>query len=268
MASDHRYKSPVVMTTDLQNTNRPLALILTLVFHAAIVGLLVLIIMKTPIPPYPEAGGGSGLEVNFGNSQNGMGNHQPEELIEVNTTNISKANNSDDNYLTQNDESVNMKSNPNKAKNNDPIKINDPVINSNALYKKKSGNEGETGKPGDQGDPNGSLYAKNHYGKPGEGGPGSGGKGGGISYNIKDRTAKSLPKPKYNSTEQGKVVVSITVDKKGNVVKAKAGAKGTTADQSLWKVAEEAAYKAKFDVSKDAPEEQKGTITYNFINLN
>jgi hypothetical protein len=35
-------------------------------------------------------------------------------------------------------------------------------------------------------------------------------------------------------------------------------------DRTLWKAAEEAARKAKFNVSRNAPESQQGTITYVF----
>lgn len=256
---------------DTENTNKPLALILMLLFHGILAVVFILIVFRTPIPPFPEVGGGSGLQVNLGNSENGMGNVQPEELIPMSTQDIATPSNTDDNIITSDDNNtvaVNTTKNPTEKKKV-VIQINDP-INKNALYKGKTKNEGETGKAGDQGNPNGDPNVKNHYGTPGDGKtPGIGvGDKPGISVKMNGRTWKSLPKPKYNSIEQGKVVVSITVDRNGNVTKAKAGAKGTTADQSLWKLAEDAALKAKFNAKPDAAEEQKGTITYNFVNLN
>jgi protein TonB len=66
--------------------------------------------------------------------------------------------------------------------------------------------------------------------------------------------------------EPGKIVVSIVVDKTGKVIKATAGARGSTINSSsLYRSAEEAAMNAKFDAPDDAPEEQRGTITFNFL---
>ncbi|PKP04377.1 MAG: hypothetical protein CVU11_04950 [Bacteroidetes bacterium HGW-Bacteroidetes-6] len=65
------------------------------------------------------------------------------------------------------------------------------------------------------------------------------------------------------------MVVTIWVDKQGNVTRAEPGAIGTTvSNPTLWNAAKTAALQAKFDVNNDAPEVQKGTITYNFIKLN
>jgi len=61
-------------------------------------------------------------------------------------------------------------------------------------------------------------------------------------------------------------VVEVTVDQNGQVVKATSGVKGTTTtDKILHQAAEKAAKKATFNVNKDAPPQQVGTITYNFI---
>jgi TonB family protein len=109
---------------------------------------------------------------------------------------------------------------------------------------------------------------------PGKG-PGSGdgsgpgkGDGSGPNFSLHGRSAKYIPVPDYTEQDQGKVVVDVWVDKNGNVTKAVAGSKGTTtSNPSLWRKAQQAALNAKFSVSSDAPEEQKGTITYNFIRL-
>ena len=159
------------------------------------------------------------------------------------------------------------------------------MVNPNALYPKKKSGDGTSDKNGNQGKENGDKNSTSYTGDGGSGGgtggghgpgdgpgdgPGKGpGKGGGISYKLDNRQVKSIPKPNYNSKDEGIVVVDIWVDKKGNVTKAIAGARGTTTtNNSLWKLAVDAAKRAKFDVKADAPEEQKGQITYNFINLN
>ncbi len=141
-----------------------------------------------------------------------------------------------------------------------------PKVDPRALYTGKSkstnngSNEGETGKPGDQGSKFGVKDIKVH--------DGTGGSGSGVSFDLGGRGAKHLPEPKYTSPEQGKVVVTIYVNKLGQVTKAYTGAKGTTiADLQLRKLAKEAALRAKFNPDPNAPEIQKGTITYNFLRL-
>jgi hypothetical protein len=273
------------MILEQKQTHRPLAAIITLAFHGLLILFLILMVLHTPIPPYPMVGGGSGLEVNLGNSDNGMGNNNSDQLIPISTKDISKQN--DDNVLTQDNEDAIALNNNDKIKktnNDNPVKINDPVINPKALYSKKTG-DGNTNKNGNQGKENGDLASNSYKGDGGSGGGTGGGNGNGngpgngdgigpghdkgISYSIKDRTAKFIPKPAYNSKDEGIVVVDIWVDKQGNVTKAVAGGRGTTTtNQNLWKISMAAAKRAKFSVKSNAPEEQKGSISYNFVNLN
>lgn len=126
--------------------------------------------------------------------------------------------------------------------------------------------EGIAGGPGNQGDPNGSVDSKvrGHGSGLGDSGTGTGDKG--ISYQLEGRGVQSLPKPKYDYQEGGRVVVEVSVDRDGKVVQAVPGTKGsTTLNDYLLKVAKEAAMGARFEVKADAPAIQKGTITYNFI---
>ena len=52
--------------------------------------------------------------------------------------------------------------------------------------------------------------------------------------------------PPYDSKEQGKVVVTIKVDRNGKVTSAVAGAKGTNVShQTLWQLAKDAALKSR-----------------------
>ena len=75
----------------------------------------------------------------------------------------------------------------------------------------------------------------------------------------------TLDKPEYSIQASGKVVVEIWVDRDGNVTDAVPGAAGTTVtEKTLWEAARKAALKAHFNIKKDAPEKQKGTITYIF----
>ena len=266
------------MTSDVENTNRGLAVVFTVGYHVALFLILFFVILKTPIPPLPEAGGG-GLEVNFGNSEQGFGDNQSEELIPVETRNIS-ASTSDD-YITQDQEqTASIVTTDKKNKVTTVIKINDPVVDQGKLYKKKSSknpNQGIAGGSGNQGKENGDVNSGNYKGDGGRGngdgnGDGTGvgpGNGPGTSFDLKGRKNTYLPKPAYDFDEQGKVVVTITVDKTGKVTKAIAGTKGTTVtDKKAWKLSEQAAYKAKFDAKADAAIEQKGTITYIFLKRN
>ena len=141
-----------------------------------------------------------------------------------------------------------------------------PKVDPRAIYTGKSkstdngSNEGETGKPGDQGSKFGTKDIKVH--------DGTGGQGSGVSFDLGGRGKKHLPEPKYTSPEQGKVVVTIYVNKSGQVTKAYSGAKGTTiAGLQLRKLAKDAALRAVYNPDPNAPDLQKGTITYNFIRL-
>jgi len=119
--------------------------------------------------------------------------------------------------------------------------------------------EGITGGEGNQGSENGSVDSKNR-------GEGSGLGNKGISYNLEGRGYQSLPQPKYEYQEEGKVVVEVSVDRSGKVIQAIPGTKGsTTLNEDLLRIAKEAALKARFDAKPDAPVVQKGSITYNFI---
>ena len=88
-----------------------------------------------------------------------------------------------------------------------------------------------------------------------------------VSYaQVKGRTiVGSLPKPSYTSQSEGVVVVQIKVDQYGTVVEAIPGAEGTTTkDKNLWNAARDAALKAHFNQSANAPAIQTGTLKYSF----
>jgi len=115
--------------------------------------------------------------------------------------------------------------------------------------------QGTTGQPGSQGSPTGAP-----------GGSGDGVGQGDVSYDLTGRRPIELPKPTNTTQVGGKVAVSITVNRQGRVIQATAVLAGsTTTNATLWKLAEEAAMKARFNENLDASPEQRGTITYNFI---
>jgi TonB family protein len=95
----------------------------------------------------------------------------------------------------------------------------------------------------------------------------NGSSGGGYGeFNLGGRTLGpgGLPRPAYSMQEEGKIVVSITVDPKGNVIFAEIG-KGTNIDNAnMRKSALEAARKAKFNNITEN-NNQSGTITYRYM---
>lgn len=122
----------------------------------------------------------------------------------------------------------------------------------------KSTSQGVTFGTGNQGVPQGSANVDRY-------GPG-GGIGDGVSFSLDGRTAQILPKPDFIGNEDGKVVVSVTVDKSGRVTKAVPGVKGSnTANQALLAAAKKAALEARFNVDGNASSFQTGTITYRFV---
>jgi len=122
---------------------------------------------------------------------------------------------------------------------------------------KATGGEGDDNKAGDKGKVTGDPNASGYYGN---GGGGSGG-----NYRLGNRKALSKPKPTYDCNEEGRVFVSISVDKTGRVIAAQSGIKGTNnSAPCLLKRAKEAALKTRFNSDSKAPSKQIGTIIYNF----
>ncbi len=274
--------------------NRIVATIGTILFSVVLFLVLKYTLLVTPIPPFPKnLSGGMEIEINLGNSEEGIGNIQPDQPMAAVTKTTKQAAVSTPQPKTRsvkaigedvlsNEYGEQTKLRPIEKAVSKPV-VSKPVdvINPNALYKKSvrpGGSQGITGRPGDQGVAGGTVGANVYKGVPGHGNGGQGtGTGGGvgagsnsgISYDLTGRTSRSLPKPSYNSVEQGRVVVSIWVNREGRVTRVSAGTKGTTVtDPNLIRQAGSAARQALFSANPDGPEEQIGKIIYNFIKLN
>ena len=239
---------------DKKKKDRVFGILATILAHSLLLLCLIFWGFITPLPLPEErgvvidvmggGGGGSSSNVNNDNSQ--------EESVE-------NPSNNTENYATQNSqESVNMNSNSNTNTN--------PVPDQRVTDFWNSSNNGQGS---GNGTGNGSGTGTGNGTGTGSGtGPGNG-PGDGVGYSLHGRTSKSIPVPSYTEDAQGKVVVAIWVDKNGNVVKAIPGMTGTTtSNKALWQKSQKAALRAKFSVSANAPPEQKGTITYNFIKFN
>lgn len=277
--------------------NRNYALITTLLVHALIVLLLFILNVSKPDPPLTADGG---MVVNLGYVDESTGDIQPlsdeEDIKPIITKEEIKANQEEnEKYITQSiEETEAIKSSEIAKENNSPTQVNEttsknetqpeqvtppqPQVNKSLLFTPKNKNnstsQGTSNKgSGDQGEPNGDPFSNGNGNGPGSGtgpgqgnGPGGNGPGGkGISHTLVNRKAENLMKPEYECNEMGTVIVDIWVNQTGKVVKARAGARGsTTTSTCLYIKAENAAYKTKFNANPDAPEEQRGTIIYNF----
>lgn len=91
------------------------------------------------------------------------------------------------------------------------------------------------------------------------------GVGGYGTFNLGGRSigAGGLPRPVYNVQEEGRVVVTITVNPSGQVIATSINRLTNTVNATLRKAAEEAAKRARFN-AVDGVNNQTGTITYYF----
>lgn len=132
------------------------------------------------------------------------------------------------------------------------------TVNPNALFKPVTGNSEEVA-TGNRLAPDGERESH---------------KGEGSGYNLQGTDQldaglqgrglrEGLPKPSTRYNTAGRVVVYVTIDSNGNVLTAKVDLDGTTtSDETLRRLAVEAARKAKFKPSQRT--EQGGRITYDF----
>lgn len=84
-------------------------------------------------------------------------------------------------------------------------------------------------------------------------------------FNLGGRSigAGGLPRPVYNVQDEGRVVVTITVNPAGHVIATEINKQTNTVNPALRKAAEDAARKARFN-AVDGLNNQIGTITYYF----
>ncbi|HIA36603.1 MAG TPA: hypothetical protein EYN89_07670 [Flavobacteriales bacterium] len=86
-----------------------------------------------------------------------------------------------------------------------------------------------------------------------------------IEYQMKDRKMIHPPKISIGTEDHGKVVVEITINRSGLVMVSNPGIAGsTTSNEYLLTKAKFAAQGARFEKSKVAPVEQKGTIIITY----
>ncbi|MDR0845041.1 MAG: TonB family protein [Tannerella sp.] len=134
--------------------------------------------------------------------------------------------------------------------------INDRVAGAFGIGDADSENQGdsETG-TGNQGNPFGNSDMGANEGVGGIG----------ASFDLKDRILRGggLLKPRYDSNEEGRIVIDITVDPNGNVVNAQVGKRTNINNTAMRNSAINAAKQTKFNSIKGA-NNQMGTITYQY----
>lgn len=247
-------------------------------------------------------GGGGGVEINFGDSDLGMGSDFTSQILNVTDADkkaaavrqpeveeeiLAQENTKDVRDYTVVKKTTTTKEKPKTV--TQPVKeqpktqkVSDFVKNAaSSLNGNKSGGDGTDNVAGNKGKLNGSLSSDNYYGDGGSGGgtggghgtgngtgivAGSGsGTGGGNGYSLAGRKATTRPTPQNNCNEAGTIVVRVTVDRKGNVISALPGIKGSTNSSScLQNIAKDAAMRTKWEPKTSAPDNQIGEIVYNF----
>ena len=242
--------------------NKQNAIIGTILFHILLLLCFIFMGLTYQIPPPPE----EGITINFGYQDFGSDSEQPEPIVEEEITPQKLNNPFVEEITTQDIEEIPISKSKDQIKKSEEVKKTedkkpDPVVNIKALYtgkkQKNSISQGIGEEQGDQGIKDGSQNSNTYNGV-------SNGTNG-IAYQLGDRTIAEITKPIYDSQQQGKVVVTIRVNRNGNVISALPGAKGsTTTSLYLYAKAKEAALKTTFEANSKAPEIQVGTIIYNF----
>lgn len=269
----------------LDTQHKKKSMTITVIIHAIIILLLFYVGLSYLDPP-PE----NGIAINFGTMDTGSGKIQPpkkvstapkqkvsilatkepseakEDLITQETTDapvIKKEENKEE--VREVEEMVEKEiqgQKPKKKPDPKPDKTTTDALSSLINGPKSEGEnqfgEGSDETGGDKGDAEGDLSAKNYYGT-GKSLDGDG------NYLLGGREALNKKKFLQDCNEAGIVVVSIEVDRIGNVIDATPGVRGTTNNSKcLLDPAKRAALATKFNEDDKAPFKQIGKIIYRF----
>ncbi len=289
------------MSLELSNDDKKSLAITTIVYALLLLLLFILRFWPPADMKIMGGGGGGGIEMNFGDSDFGMGDNFKSEVLNVkDQAKVTPTTTSpeDDIISDDNSEDVNaiipkkeIKKTPTPVIPKKDIKpvVEKPKVSKNANDALSSilgnkGGDGNDSKSGNKGNANGNLNSSGYYGNgsgngtgggngtgngTGNGsgtGPGNGsGSGGGSGYSLGNRKALNKPQPEYTCQEQGRVAVQVTVDRNGNTISVTAGVQGTTnTAKCLLDQAKIAAQNTKWQADGNAPEKQVGKIIYTF----
>ncbi len=256
----------------------------TTFFHVVVAIIIIFLGFSAPWPPPGE----EGILISFGTDDEGFGTIDPprEEIAQMPTSPASvPASETEEAILTQDFEEAPVVTPPEETQEQEDVapeerpdpttgervteeveekeEVEERVVNPNALYPGRSVTSdtgtsvGDTTGLGRAGDITGSPESASSRGE----GLGTDG----VSFSLEGRNPLSLPFPEYEYDEEGVIVVRVTVNRDGIVTNAEPGRPGsTTLHKGLLDAAKRAAEKARFDVSRDAPVSQRGTVTYRF----
>ncbi|MDD6211220.1 MAG: TonB family protein [Bacteroidales bacterium] len=254
----------------------------TVTIHAIVLLLLYLCVIKTIIPA--DEGG---ILVNFGNVNEAAGTFEPEQSGEepekTTPPPAPRPKVPEPKMLTQEDESIAL-AKEKKKKEEDKRKQEELKRQEEARKKKEAEErkkaEEERKKKEISNKVAGAFGAGSGKGSQGSSESGSGNQGspfgnsdhganegiggyGDFALDGRSLGAGGLPRPAYTAQEEGRIVISITVDPRGNVIGATIG-RGTNIDNaSMRNAAIAAARKAKFNAIQGT-NNQVGTITYKY----
>jgi TonB family protein len=277
---------------NLAETDRRWSLTGTLLFHVTIVGLLFLLKCGNG-----GGGGNGGLgytglmsldAAGIGTMVDGEGYvPMPEPVVQEPTPESVEETNAITDDSSQEAPTISDKKQSENRKSDTQVRKDNPQQqqqtqqqvsnNLNNAFNNIKGGSGNTTGTGQQGDPNGSIDGRGVMGGGGSAGTGGGSGGGsgtgvgtgtgggsGPNWSLAGRQILNNPKVQGNAPDEGTVTVDIWVDANGNVTKAIANAaKSNTSSGTLFKMAEDAARKAKFNSSASG-NEQKGSIKITF----
>lgn len=257
----------------LKNKNKRQSFIASVIFHALLMIVFVFYGLSMP-DPLPEETSLS-VQLDLGNTDMGSGDEQPqstEEPEEVQPQEqevVEEVTSTPEPIATQDEPSSYEVVKPVEKKvvekpKEDPKPVLDEKL-SNVISKKNlfqttenndSEGQGNSDQAGDFGKQDGVVG----------GNALSGDKNPGVKGNLTGRSFQGAPRIQSDLQESGKIVINIIVDRKGNVVRATPGGRGTTiTNAALTARVLESARKAKFSPSENAATEQPGTLEYIFI---
>ena len=249
-----------IETDSAPRRNRIIGIVVSLLFHSLLFLMFCFMGLAYQYPPPPEIG----IEVDMGGGSRGGGS-KGGETAEIRTPQPSTT----DNTPTQDIDPtvpVNTTTKPNPTPTNthppaDPVQ----VVDQKALFPPKKGNSGGGGSGG-IGNEGGTGKGIGSDSGDGDGGIGKSIGGGIGDFSLKGRPVVSKAFPPSRPNLEGIVVVEFRADREGNVIHAKAGARGTTiTNAQIWDECEKAARRSKFKAKSDAEIEERGTITYKFV---
>ncbi|KHJ38874.1 hypothetical protein PBAC_09840 [Pedobacter glucosidilyticus] len=264
------------------DNNYPKAIACSLGLLIGFLLLSIFYIINTAQPP--EEVGVGGIIVNYGTSDEGMGNDYmsieepsvdpnanltaPDKIVpDANTAETPTTQNNANDIVTQDmEDAVAVKTKTNASSTapsqNTDVKETKPIVNQNALYKgnknKGSGaGDGITGTPGNQGKPTGDPLANNY--------DGTGSGNGGVALDPKSRRWSVRPTIKDDGQENGRVVIKFRIDKSGNVIYAQNDRGTTIGNLALIEKCEQAVLASKLMPVENESSFQYYKVTFNFI---